>query len=80
LLYKVSILALRYLAILYIAKILRYSRSNARSPKDLLTRGAYIYSRARQKTFTASISRRASSLILRSRAYVILGLRCLKKL
>lgn len=35
----------------HIAKMLRYCRSDGRSPKDLLTRGAYIYSRARQKTF-----------------------------
>ena len=67
-------------AISHIAEMSRYSRSDARSPKDLLTRDAYIYGRARQKTFTASTSRRASGLIPRGRAYVIPGPRCLKKL
>lgn len=41
------------LAISDIAKMSRYFGSDARSQKDLLTRGAYIYGRARQKTFTA---------------------------
>jgi hypothetical protein len=36
-------------AISHIAEMSRYSRSDARSPKDLLTRDAYIYGRARQK-------------------------------